>query len=63
MIRDNADRLNQDYFTNHFINYHLTLAAKKKISVAEKNNLQDGTAKLRGDNIILVETSFIVADD
>lgn len=35
----------------------------KKVSVAEKDNSWDSAAKLlRGDNIILVETSFIVAD-
>lgn len=34
----------------------------EKISVAEKDNSRDGARLLRGDNIIFVETSFIVAD-
>lgn len=35
----------------------------EEVSVAEKDNSRDSAARLlRGDNIILVETSFIVAD-
>lgn len=57
----NAKNTTLNHFTLSIT--HVWQRRMEKLSVAEKDNSRDGVARLlHGDNIILVETSFIVAD-